>query len=143
MNILESLENLNISEETFNSILNIAENILEDYKSFEKEKMDKGDSQSYKELATVRNAIRRNKDKVYKEACKQQRKDSEDVAKNIFSKKPMSIALNKDLDKFVDKSKKSWDAREKAFKEMLKAGEEVNKARMLADEAEDREYRNK
>ena len=131
MDILESLENLNVSEETLDSILDIAENILEDYKSFEDEKMDKGDFQSYKELATVRNAIRRNKTKELKKAYNQYVKDRKEELKNRNSKNLHASLQN------LKKEENSFNKYSKAREAEKDAIEDTERARKFAERAKE------
>lgn len=138
MNILESLENLNISEETFNSILGIVKQFLqEDYKSFEDEKMDKGDSQSYKELATVRNAIRRNKTKELKKAFNQYTKDRKEELKGRDSKNLYNSLQN------LNKEEASLKRYQRAREEEKDAMKDVERARKFADRAKEFEEKYK
>ena len=73
----------NVSEECFNEILSCIEAYLEeDYRSFEQQKYDEDTSDGYKELANIRNSIRRNKTKNLKRAehaFSQARKEAEPV----------------------------------------------------------------
>ena len=137
MNILESLENLNVSEETLDSILDVVKNILEDYKSFEDEKMDKGDFQSYKDLATVRNAIRRNKTKELKKAFNQYTKDRKEELKNRNSKNLHTNLQN------LKKEENSFNKYSKAREEEKDAINDVERARKFADRAKEFEEKYK
>ena len=137
MDILESLENLNVSEETLDSILDIAENILEDYKSFEDEKMDKGDSQSYKELVAVRNAIRRNKTKELKKAYNQYVKDRKEELKNRNSKNLHASLQN------LKKEENSFNKYSKAREAEKDSIEDTERARKFAERAKEFEEKYK
>ena len=136
MNILETLENLNVSEECFENVLNIVECILEDYKSFKEQKQEDGSSQAYKELASVDKSIRRNKTKALKGARKeygQARKEELAWRGKGWLQQFKNIS---DEEKALDKLKK-------AREEEKDAQEEVDKDLRRADAAKEFEERSK
>ena len=136
MDIFESLENLQISEECFNDIVGIIEAILdEDYDSYKDQKTEEGSSQAYRDLANVNKSIRRNKTsnlkKVQKELHKARKEELAGRGVKSYLERFQDLAKEEKL------LKKVIGARE----DERDAQEEVDKALKRADRAEEWENR--
>lgn len=146
MDIFESLENLSISEECFNDIISIVEEYInelsnknytipeyavkEDYESFKDEKEQEASPQSYQDLITVNNSIRRNKAKALKDAQREYR---------IATKEELADRKGKNIHAHflsLNKVKDALSAVQKAREEEKEAYKEVEKARKGKERAE-------
>ena len=129
MNIFESLENLNVSEECFNDIVDIVEYFLgEDYRSFKDNVYDDGSSQAFNSLVKVNNSIKRNKEKNIKRARKEYNKEKKSKIHNL-------ITLDKKLDLLKEINQ--------GYKDLRDAQDEVELERKHEKEAKEFEERYK
>ena len=129
---IESLSE-SVSEGCYNDIITIVSSIVEDYRSFEEEKFNDGSSQAYKDLATVRNSIRRNKTKGVKQATKEANKAIKDQLKYRASK---SVSYGVLIDK-LNKADKALSNLHKAREDEKDAIEDTDKARKFAEKAKE------
>ena len=138
-NLLAALSE-NVSEECFNEILSCIEAYLEEgYRSFEQQKYDEDTSDGYKELANVRNSIRRNKTKNLKRAehaFSQARKEAEPVKreeaearKNIQQNPRNYLRVANKLDTVYNKISNAYNNIKNARDEEKEASRDTEEAR--------------
>ena len=132
MDIFESLENLNVSEECFDEIMGL----IEDYNSYRDQKEEENTSQSYSDLANVNKSIRRNKTRKLKAAFKEHGK---------ARKEELNSRGKRWAEQWADitREEQALDKLKKAREDERDAQEEVDKAMRRADKAKEWEERNK
>lgn len=130
-----------VSEECYTEILKYIEAYLgEDYKSFEQQKYDEDTSDGYKELANVRNSIRRNKTKNLKRAehaFSQARKEAEPIEKEEKEAKKNIQRDPRGYIRVADKLDAAFNKISNAYKHIKNVRDEEKEAERDTEEARD------